>query len=334
MFETAVPLLDTIIASVFFILIFAIFHSGIMEFLQTQLRSRNQFLKEMIDRLLADPRNLNYAERLYNHPLVKSTKPRASGFPAYLDGRLFAQALSGVFQQLGTDKDLQFDPQHGSFVYQENPISGTSPFEEVKAGIAAMQPSGLKDILDPFVREAGSLAEFQQKLQIWFDMYMDRTSGQYKRRIFLMDFIVAFLIVLSFNLNLLSAVQQFRNDEVLRDHTMSQAVGFYQAESAKPVFTRIDSMPIDSLRMHLKCVYKEAEKAKLPFGWEIEPDAPMSIFSEKNLRGGIFKTLIGWILMTFAISFGSSQWFRILGAFINLRTSVKPISSTQNSAKS
>jgi hypothetical protein len=367
--EISNPTLDTLISVVFLILMLAIFHSGIMELIQTYTRRRNESLKKALDKAFKTPfSNFNLSEALYQQPLIRNIKPEERSFPAYISSEIFSEALIGVFiqnAQIGTGSAL-------------------SEYDILKNEINKLEAGDAKQILVGFLLGTSNLVDFKTKASKWFDLYMERIGSQYKRKLIPISFLVSLAIAGAINADLIYIAKFYWINANERNATVQLAQQFVaenpqqkslneseQINNLKNQYEYLQNhFPIGWTSDSIEVVKKDTivskdsiqqikiyNKLKSPndtgisFTNDLKNYVPLksdtsyivktSVKFKKTKvpinppKNNLFLSFIGWILAASAISVGSENWFNILSKLLQLRTSLKPsISSDDKKEKS
>jgi hypothetical protein len=164
--------------------VLALVCSAVNEAISTARRWRAQFLREGIANLL-DPDDpavgAEHAKVLYAHPvvngLIRPNTPRGKRRPpSYLPARVFATAL------------LDFDRKGAERSVKESIDAVPSP--QTRAALQALwaDSNGRQDV-------------FRHAVEVWYDDAMERVSGWYRRRMHLLMWVIAGVIVLALNVD-------------------------------------------------------------------------------------------------------------------------------------
>jgi hypothetical protein len=280
--------------------------SGIKEVIASLFALRSKTLEAAIRNMLLDV-NGNVAQKLFEQPVIATSVPPGKKLPSYIPSRNFALAL---LDTVAPTKDT-VQPR---------------TFQDLRAGIAALPATKLRDTLLGFIDSAkGDLEIVQKKIERWFDDTMDRASGWYKRTAQKLIFGAGFVLCLALNADTFQIAKDLWSDEALRSAVVTQATervregkSVNSPDSSASVVTAA-SVPIS---VQLRQVGEDIRAAQpLPFGWSHEPNGALrAMFS---WPGGMFKFL-GILVSSFAILMGAPFWFDMLNKIINLRISGNP----------
>ena len=304
-------IIEIIISMVFVYLVLSLLVSSINEYFN-QLRSkRAKFLKHAITEVLNDvDYNKNFAETFYNHPLVDLLKEKQDTLPSYLSKEVFTNTLidligeeynksQGVFMQ---------DKKSGEVSYEiENPIE--DDLKRFKAGLNTMSHSDLKILLHSFLMGTAGLDGLKSNIEHWFEAYMDRAGGWFKRKMKNMLLYISIAVTLAFNVDSIKLIKTLNEKSELRT-TINLLAG-------EKVQEGLDNSKQDVTIPDLVSQYQDIQGLALPIGWEKE-----TFLSLKNFwRDTGWMTFLGWLITIFAVSRGAPFWFNVLSKAINLRSS-------------
>jgi hypothetical protein len=171
---------------------------------------------------------------------------------------------------------------------------------------------------------------FRLNLEKWYDDQMARVSGWYKRHVRYISLAIGLVLVIAFNVNVLTLTRSLYTDQALRDSVVTQATQASQCASKDPAQCLADvRAQIDQLR-----------GAGLPVGWatpeacdksgancswpeQIGLWAPGHQWPQSFVD--LLLVLLGWALMVLALLPGARFWFDALGRLGSLRsTGPKP----------
>ena len=265
--------------------------------------------------------------QLMAHPLIGVTAHAGQGpgragdaplknqqrrrLPSYLSGRSFAQALIDVIVP---------------------DARGATTMTQIKQSITNIPagdiPDHLRAALQSMTDTANSdVAAFRTNLEHWYDDQMSRVSGWYKRHTRWVSLALSVVVVLVFNLNVLTIARSIYTDEALRGSVVTQATQASSCGQKDPATCLKD----------LRGTLASVRGAGLPIGWTTVapcagPKTDCNWFEDRGLwvhHGRIWTIqiaelgllLLGWALMVIALLPGANFWFDILGRLGTLRAS-------------
>ena len=248
----------------------------------------NSSVKDVNARLLLDllgHASVNpLAEQLYDatkQPENTTIPPNSR--PSYLAADQFALAFYDVLIALG---------------------QGTT----MAAALPQVKDPQLSAFLSGIFRSAGEdKGKWLQALGDWFDSAMDRLSGEFKRYVRIVSFLLAFGLAAGINVDAISIMHA-----IVTDPALAQSVPTTQPISPTDALARIST-------------------AGLPIGWKDgrpvswhhpEPSPPLKWPRRLWLS---LSTVLGWTMTAFAAQLGAPFWFDLLQKFVQLRgTGAKP----------
>ncbi len=314
------------IGLVFVFLLMSIMVSGLNEIIVSIFNHRGKHLKDAITTALQDPANKDWTNLVYDHPLVDTLKKTDKKLPSYISSIVFAKSLIDVIA-----KENEGTTQNTILQSKSNPIQNFTD------GLNTLQPGSVKTLLSSFVTDAqGDYEKLKINVESWYNEYMNRISGWYKRRIQRTLFIIGLLFAICMNVDTIRISKTLWENAVLRESVANAAEGFVSANKNSGQ-TQSDTT-FDLQIEKIKSGYAELGMLNLPIGWNlsiVEKKWLSEKYSKKSILqyymvqiqlffSGIgLSALIGWIFTGIAISFGAPMWFDVLNKLINLRHSVK-----------
>lgn len=334
--------LETAIAVILVIVIFSVVAYAIQELIAANLQYRGKMLKSSIQSLL-DGQNAatKIADAIYDHPQIKKLKEKTDKLPSYVPAANFALAI--------IDEVAKAAPQ----------VAGNTFFQHFQSGINAFAVAGgdLNTLLNNYLDTSADLKELQTNIEKWYNEYMDRVTGWYKKSTTVTLRIIAVVIAIAFNVDLIKVTKAINSNDTLRASLVSTADKLadqpeyikklyeenintkisgvdetYKDELIKAAGTK-DTLVIknkialekeDVLKNYTKnrivdidSLLSKIDNNELPIGW-----------NEKVLEAtkqDIPMTILGWVLAALAISMGAPFWFELLIKLVNVRKAgIKP----------
>ena len=184
-----------------------------------------------------------------------------------------------------------------------------------------------------FIQRSESYEKLQERLTTWYDGYMNRVSGWYKRKMQFAVIWIATITVLALNLDAIEITKAIYRDSSLREHIVATAEQYSESEFA--VATRNDSIDQDSIKRlyhKIQANIDSIETLGIPMYWnltEAEKECKCNRMEAigKKLN---WQKILGLLLMVLAISMGAPFWFDVFNKFLKVRSTGK--AETQNSA--
>ncbi|TMC18140.1 MAG: hypothetical protein E6J34_17720, partial [Chloroflexi bacterium] len=235
---------------------------------------RAKTLEDGILTMLNNAHGEKMTQDFYNHPLIKGLAKEGplsrwlarGSKPSYIPSPIFALAIKEVL-----------------VAYKAGEI-----------------PLALKTVLD---QAQGDTQQELANLERWFDDTMDRVSGWYKRKVQLILFILALIIVVYLNVDTIGLITALSSNSVLHDSIVSAAQG-----NGKDILN-----PAQNLQQ-LQQLQKNFQLIQPALGWTSLPGT----FPDWILK------ILGLLATTFAVSLGAPFWFDVLNKFTQLRMAGNP----------
>lgn len=298
---TGNAIIDLAVGLSFLYFLLSIVCSAINEGVATTFNLRAKDLERGIGQLLEDPADFYKSWRvqalhkpsrfLSGLPLVG--KAFSNNKPSYIPSRVFALTVLETFA-----------PPTGAAASHDL----VARAQGVVGGIGNTTVQGLlQDALD---EARGDVDKFRAALERSFDETMERVSGWYKRRVQLILFVTAIIVVAGVNADSFTIGQRLWKDEALRAAVVAQA-NKTVAEASTECGTSDDAAPAETAAA---CVDK-VKQLGIPVGWS----------TATSPHGwGIAGKVFGLLLTVFAVQLGAPFWFDLLGKVARLRGSGTP----------
>jgi thioredoxin-related protein len=205
-------LLETGISLVLVFLIFSIIAYVIQELVAVNLRYRGKMLWKSISQLFGNeiiegrinllkklPVSSSQTQAFFQHPQIQSLQKDLKNLPSYIPAPNFALAIIDMVAKQSTANAAD---TWTNFVSGLKTLSGN--------------PGNIYTVLKNLTDTSTDVKELQQKIESWFNDYMQRVSGWYESHITAYIRIIAVLLVLVFNLNVIRLSKTIYNDSQLR----------------------------------------------------------------------------------------------------------------------
>lgn len=299
--------------------------SSFMEFWNVRIGKnyRQVFLREMLEKPLTDEKS-NLVAEIYRHPLIAQRLSGTQYMPSAIDSANFADALFSVISEKSVDVDAS--PEERASV---------SAFEKFKNGIALIpsykQQQLLYSLLPPSGQSNGGNETEAAKANIvkWFDAYMTRVSGEYKRRQRKPLFLVSLTVALFLNVNGLTLFHELWKNQNLQKTLEAKIV----AMAAKGEMPEING---ENPKKIMDSLTNELNNAGLPFGYgeqmktwkaclnKTEPFKTASGNTQKpkwhQIAWNFIQLILGYLLAAALMSMGAPFWWEAINKFINIRS--------------
>lgn len=336
--------LEIVTAVLLVIVIFSIIAYVIQELIAANLEYRGKMLKKALQ-LLLDTTNTagKISGLVYQHPQINKLKETAEKLPSYIPAANFALALM--------DEVAKAAPAAAANNMFINFRNGIRSFAGTNADLATL--------LNNYLATSRDLEELKATIEKWYNEYMDRVTGWYKKSTRLTMRIIAIGIVIVFNVNLIKIFRVVKSDDSIRAALVISAEkmvdqpafikSLYEEnikskllaaeESFKDSLNKaIAAKSIDTVNIKKRIA---AEKDNILDNYTNRQKAEMDTLLQKikiaglplgwdhkewkSFKGAPVETILGWFLAAVAISMGAPFWFDLLIKIVNIRRSgIKP----------
>jgi hypothetical protein len=278
--------LDTIISLVLIFTIFSVVTYVIQEIIAVNLRYRGKMLWKSLAQLmdgyvlpgrsslskpLPKQRRTPQTDTLFDHPQIKSLQKDLKTLPSYIPAANFALALMDI-------------------VASKAPSISNNLFNDFKSALTKLVNSGgdfyvvLKNLADT----SSGVAELQNKIENWFNSYMDRVTGWYQAHTVVTVRLIALGVTLFFNLNIIKLTTEIANNSQLRKNLVGVAEQMTaHPETVNEFYTRNfeqKSKEIDdSYKKSLDSAKSESEKLLIQKKVDDEKDKAAKEYTQKRI---------------------------------------------------
>ena len=217
-------IIDVAIGLMFVYFLLSVITSHINELLAQWFRWRSADLEEGIRNMLADP---DLANKVWNHPIIRSLAVRAGRDPSYIPANTFSLALF--------DSIL---PSSG----------GPTAFESMRAQVMSLPSVSARDTLLQLLDQAnGNLADARAGVEGWFNSAMDRVSGAYKQRILVVTLFVSIVITGLFGVDSIALANTLWDEPGLRSAVAGAATATSSNQNATNLQDAIKALNANNL---------------------------------------------------------------------------------------
>lgn len=282
---------------------------------------RKVFLREMLEKTLSDEKS-NLVAEIYRHPLIAQRLNGTRYMPSAIDTKNFADALFAVVSEKSVDVDASPEDR-----------ASVSAFEKFKSGIGRIPSYTQQQLLYALLPaekggEANPTEAAKANIAEWFDAYMARISGEYKRRQRKPLFWVSFLLALLLNVNGLTLFRDLWHNQNLQKTLETQITALAETQQMPTVNGENPIKLMDSLTAKLN-------SAGLPFGYDPHWSVWKACYQKKEpfenantqvnpqprqVAWNYLKLIAGYILAAVLMSMGAPFWWEAINKFINLRS--------------
>ena len=179
-------------------------------------------LEFAISEVFKDAVNLDYDVLIYEHPQIDLLKRTKHELPSYIPAVNFATAVIDVVGRQSNDVSYTTDAVTGLLKEQETVFSPDA-FIRFKTGVELLKYSELKILLNSFLQNANDYTTLEITIVDWFNEYMKRVSGWYKKGTRNNLVVISACLVLFFNVDAIYLVQNIFNNSQLRSTLVAAA---------------------------------------------------------------------------------------------------------------
>jgi len=296
---TGLAILDVVIGLTFVYLLLALICTTLMEWIAQLGNLRGRMLESGTRRLLGEEAAADPAvtKAYFDHPLVRTLKD-GERMPSYVPGKVFAQAVTETLRRRAAEGGEGSERLRGSL-----------------QALAAARPG----------QAAADALPAEESLAEWYDQFMERLSGTYKRRTRAIVLLLAAVITVLLNADTVNLTTTLWRNPTTRDYVVERAR--VRLEQGPPLVTveytdptnPVPTAPIaaDSIAPGDQVLAEEQELLGRLFGWGAEPASLRS----QSWWLWLLRHLVGWTLTALAVSLGAPFWFDTLNRFMSLRAS-------------
>jgi hypothetical protein len=321
------PAVNVAIGLVFTYFLFAMLCSGVNELIARQLNLRGKMLFATIVGMLGSDK----ANEFWNHSFVKpllsvhnqkpprgpapaSVSPLMTGeakktpaprdAPSYVSPATFSRTVAALFTTIDDECKATLQP--------------ATEVTKARAATGAAVPAVEASVHHLLAEACGDIEKFRVGVEQWFNDWMDRLSGVYKRYAKRILLLLAIIVTLAFNVNSLLIARTLWRDPTTRNALVQAA---QQTTATTSSGTRTPPALQDVYRQ-----IGEEQRIGVPIGWS----KAKSPFGQDASTWLWF--IAGWALTVGALSFGAPFWFDMLTRLNSLRSSGPPPGSATAAA--
>jgi hypothetical protein len=214
------------IGLVFVYLLMAVMVSAINEIYMSLRAKRGRFLSQALETALNDPQNKNWAKIMYDHPLIDILKRSEKRPPAYISSKTFAKTLVEVISNEARADSYEVK---GDIITYNDKTKKYTGIEKFVTGLSTLNESHTKNLLQSFVNNAGdNLEQLKVQIESWFNEYMDRVGGWYKRKARVAIFVISLLLTICMNVDTIRLSKELWKNGTLRETVADNAQAYVE----------------------------------------------------------------------------------------------------------
>ncbi|HEX3468529.1 MAG TPA: hypothetical protein VHT05_10655 [Candidatus Elarobacter sp.] len=291
--------LDVAIGLALVFLTLSVVVSAINETLATILGLRASDLQKAMSGLLGP----GLAQDVMNHPTVPAAQSGDAKRPSYIEPAYFAIALLDTLVAKGNAPAVVDDANGAQRVL--------TPFQRVQVALGGgvLQPQ----IEDAAFKAVSAFAQhsdsdyptLQAQIAGWFDAYMDRVGGVYKRRSQVFALLISLVVVGILDVDAVKIYKQLTSQPAYAAALAARTQAVVATAQANAGAGGPGSAPLDK---QIAQINGDIAAIPVALGWHAEDKVD-------------FTKLVGLLIAIIAGALGAPFWFDALGKLSNLRGS-------------
>ena len=193
----------------------------------------------------------------------------------------------------------------------------------------------LKKLIAELDADKKNLTGLKQKIEAWFNDYMESVTRVYKLRTRVIVAIISFIVCLSMNIDSIALMQYFWQNKEKREMMVKFAGNLsetdYKIDTVKVVSitdtngkTILDTVALtdreksDALMAKRKMLLQDLNTFDLPIGYQNNPVD----WDKKGAAGRFFLMLLGMVISAFCLTLGAPFWFDLMKKMVNARNQI------------
>jgi hypothetical protein len=217
--------------------------------------------------VLDDRFNKNWGSMLYLHPAVSKLAQSENRPPTYIPTSIFTMAIVDIIMNEGKDVKFSQDPDTLKITYEGDNLKPDDPMANFITGLNRMEESEVKALFTSFVMNSGkNFEKMKDYIGKWYDDYMDRVTGWYKRDVKKILFAIGLVVTIVFNVNSFALVDSIWKNSNLRNTVVGAAETYLKNNPEGPSKDSVKS--IGTLKSKTDSVYDYLSVLGLPIGWQ------------------------------------------------------------------
>jgi len=305
--------LDIAIGLVFVYFLLSLLALTVAELIARVAALRSATLYNAIRNLLAEPTkgDTDLLDRFWTHPLIATLTRKDAGHglgvggdkPSYIPANLFVLA---ILDAIGS---------------QTRPGVTLESHRDVRTALQTLtgREAQLGQLFLSIIGVSGNIEQAQKDLEKWFDDYMERVSGWYKRKIQIINLVLGLVLALLLNADSIAIFNALSVNPDLRTAVVDVAKGYVVANPA-PIPTPTTPVPGEEIDLaepvaRILRLEQTLMGLNIPITWaNAEVPGDLSAW---------FSKFLGLLITGLLVSLGAPFWFDLLNRFVNLRSSGK-----------
>jgi hypothetical protein len=308
-------ILDVAIGLVFVYVLLSLLCLTIAEFLARVFAMRAGTLEQAIRNILSE-QGSSMVEEFYAHPLIKKLSlenaghgiGQGNGKPSYISASAFSLVLLDI---ITAHQGATQTPQ---------------TVEDVKTAVAGSGYQELSKLLVTIMGyNATDLQEARKNIETWFDEYMGRVEGWYRRKTQVIVLVLGLVLAALLNADTLTLAETLSSDAALRNAIVDAAV-------KEITVTPPGQSPDDGTVAEVVRLWEKLDQLNLPLGWMAADPAIQDLREIPVAPMDWADKVLGLLITGLLVSLGAPFWFDLLGKLVNIRAVGRPPGETGNEA--
>jgi hypothetical protein len=293
-------ILGILIGLIFALLLFSMLSSTLLELIDALFSLRGRHLRNTLEHMLGS----DDAQRLFQHPIFKqlcyaaSNRQRLSGnsLPGWINKETFGAIVMDM---------LKADDR-----------------AKLEAEVEKMEATDLRRLLQFLMRQTsgGTLGDFQQKIEYWFEEIMQRATDWYRRNTRWWLFWIGIVMAGLFNADVIQIYRSLSVNAVARERLVDIAETFVaQRDSVATMQLTGKKTPqeANAAYQEVKQMYEQVVQSPLGLGWNEQNT------NRQHWNWWLYK-LAGLFLTGLAVTLGAQFWFDLLKQLLQLKNGKLP----------
>lgn len=318
MFNSSI--LDVAIGLMFVYFLLSLLATTLGELFSRVFALRSSTLYDAIRNLFANVDDSMLAD-FWKHPLITTLSLRdrgmglgqGGGMPSYIPANLFALALlDTVHPQTGAKDELR-----------------TSA--DVRLAIGALGDPQLRRLLLAVIGiDSKTFEQAQMDLAKWFDQYMERVSGWYKRKAQVIALVLGLTLAAILNVDSLTIANTLLANPTLRNSVAQVATDYVKNPPDMGTSGIATTVPVTDTHYlagkitQIASLQGKLASLNLPILWVAADDKAADPREVPSDPAGWLYKILGLLVTGVLVSLGAPFWFDLLNRFANLRAAGAP----------
>lgn len=267
--------LETGISLVLLFFVFSVITYVIQELIAVNLKFRSKLLWRSLEHILdgtpkvalrtsllqALPETESQTKALYDHAQIACLQRKKYSKPSYIPAANFALAIMDI-------------------VASTVPQKSGNLYNDIKNGLQTYIDNGGKfgPVLRTLLETSTTTQELQTKIEAWYNRYMQRVTGWYEAHTVASVRIIALVLALVFNVNVISLSKTIYKDAGIRGRMVAMAENMVNnADSVLPYYSTVFEKKVDIRKQYyaekMNTVSDDAGRKSLQLSLETELDS-------------------------------------------------------------